>query len=161
MASGRPEFDAGDRTQLSRRVHGRAQREPVRTGGRAMRSAGAHAGQQHGGGRRRGQPGRQSQKVQLARNRWAVWCGFLAAVIGYAILAIRQVSFSPPFALVVVPALAGLIINRIQASDRPPRQAFFAGLKGVGWAMLFYASISLTLLANGLGSTEGGGQRFL
>ena len=38
---------------------------------------------------------------------------------------------------------------------------FFAGMKGVGWAMFFYSSITLIVLAKRVGGAGSAGEEFL
>ena len=131
-----------------------------------MRSTGGHAGGASDHAKQRAPASKQTQQDQSPRNRRAVMFGFFAALLGYLLLSGRQPAgwgegLWAFLALLLVPALAGLIVNRKQAGDRPSRQAFFAGMKAAGWAMLFYASITLTVLANRIGRADGGGQAFL
>ncbi len=105
-------------------------------------------------------------KAQTGQNARAVWLAFVLAGIGYLMLSSQQpagwgVPLWLALALLLIPAIGGLAINRLQAAGRPVRQAFFAGMKGVGWAMFFYASITLTVLANRVGGAGNGGQEFL
>ena len=100
-----------------------------------------------------------------ARNARAVWLGFLVAAVGYFALSAQQpagwgVGLWAVLALLLVPALTGLTVSRFQTWARPPREAFFAAMKAVGWAMLFYATITLTVLAHRVDGPNGG-ERFL
>lgn len=108
----------------------------------------------------------QSSTEKNGRNLRAVWLAFVIAGIGYMVLSSQQpAGWGVPvwlsLALLLIPALAGLALNRLQAENRPPRQAFFAGMKGVGWAMFFYASITMTVVANRVGGAGNAGEEFL
>ena len=120
----------------------------------------------HGGGNRHGQPARQTQLAETGRNRRAVLLGFVVGIFGYLLLSFQQPAgwgegLWAALALLLVPALAGLVVHRAQAKDRPLGSAFLAGMKSAGWAMLFYASITLIVLASRLGAADGGEQRLL
>jgi hypothetical protein len=104
--------------------------------------------------------------VRATPNRRAVWVGFAAGIVGYLLLSYQQPAgwgegLWAGFALLLVPAIAGFVVNRAQGQDRAPRQAFSAGMRAAGWAMLFYAFITLIVLARRVEGSGDGGQEFL
>ena len=110
--------------------------------------------------------GRQSSTEKQGSNLRAVWLAFVVAGVGYLVLSQQQpagwgVPLWAALAFLLIPALAGLAINRLQSPHRPPKQAFLAGMKGVGWSMFFYSSITLTVLANRVGGAGNVGEEFL
>lgn len=130
-------------------------RKPSRSGSSAARRKAALANS-----------GRQATAETHGSNLRAVWLAFAIAGIGYLVLSQQQpagwgVPLWASLALLLIPALAGLAVNRLQAAQRTARQMFFGGMKGVGWAMFFYSSITLIVLANRVGGAGSGGEEFL
>jgi hypothetical protein len=115
---------------------------------------------------RQAQEIRRAEAARAGGGRLAVWAGFGIACIGYLVLSFQQPAgwgegVWAALAFLLIPALAGLVMSRIQRGSEPLARAFFSAMKGVGRAMLLYAAITLIVLAHRVGRPDAAAHEFI
>jgi hypothetical protein len=85
------------------------------------------------------------------RGRGAAWVGFWLGLLAYLLLSMQQplgwgILVWVLLAFLIVPGLIGLLIGKKLGAEPTAPMKFWAGLKGVAWAMAFYAFLNPILL---------------
>jgi hypothetical protein len=106
---------------------------------------------------------RRAERARGHQNRSFGWVGPAIGILGYLLLSLQQpLEWTQPVwilaAFVLIPALVGVAIGRLQVRGKPAFAAFWTGMKTGCVVMGLYTAITLMVLVHRLARPDGGEQ---